>query len=199
MQALREITLDLVDLICNVQSTLPLIRKWIDDVLDGHKDRATPIIKLGLRRLEQVFPSELLKRTKVVVVLDKIPFPPLSRMGLAQLSKIEKMPMAGITYKDTFFVRHAHQSDRLHFHELVHVVQWEKLGVDNFLLAYAVGLMQYGYRGNPLEEMAYELEERFDDGNSLPNIVDLIREKTGDIWSRLDPLFENAGHIGLSA
>jgi hypothetical protein len=190
--------LDLGDLIFKFQSTLPLIRKWIDDVLDGHKDRATPIINLGLRRLEQVFPSELLKKTKVVVVPGKLPFPSLSRMGLAELSKMEKMPMAGITYKDTFFVHHAHQSDRLHFHELVHVVQWERLGVDNYLLAYAVGLIQYGYRGNPLEEMAYDLEERFDDGNSLPNIVDFIGEKTDDIWSRLAPLFEKASHIGLS-
>ena len=103
--------------------------------MDGHKDQATPIVDLGFPRLEQVFPSELLEKAKVVVASGKVPFPPLSRMGLAELSQMEKMPMAGITYKDTFFVNHVDQSESLHFHELVHVVQWERLGVDNFLLA----------------------------------------------------------------
>ena len=29
-------------------------------------------------------------------------------------------------------------------HELVHVVQWDRLGVDRFLLAYGIGLVQSG-------------------------------------------------------
>ena len=189
--------MDLFDLISNFQSTLPLVRKWIDDMLDGHKDQATPIVNFGFPRLEQVFPSELLEKAKVVVMSGKVPFPPLSRMGLAELSQMENMPMAGITYKDTFFVNHAHQSESLHFHELVHVVQWERLGVDNFLLAYGIGLMQSGYRDSPLEKMAYFLEERFN-GRKLPNgIADFIGEKTDDIWNSLAPLFERASQIGV--
>lgn len=189
--------MDLFDLNSNFQSTLPLVRKWIDDVLYGYKDQATPIVNLGFPRLEQVFPSELLEKAKVVVMSGKVPFPPLSRMGLAELSQMENMPMAGITYKDTFFVNHAHQSESLHFHELVHVVQWERLGVDNFLLAYGIGLMQFGYRDSPLEKMAYDLQECFDD-RKLPNgIADFIGEKTDDIWNSLAPLFERASQIGV--
>ncbi len=182
--------MDSFDLIRKFQSTLPLVRKWIDNVLEGHKDQATPIVNLGFHRLQQVFPSELLEKTKVIVVSGKVPFPPLSRMGLPELSQMENMPMSGITYKDTFFINHAHQSESLHFHELVHVVQWEKLGVDNFLLAYGVGLMQFGFRDSPLEQMAYSLQERFD-GKDLPHgIVEFIRQKTDAIWNSIAPLFE---------
>ncbi len=53
--------------------------------------------------------------------------------------------MAGITYKDTYFINHLHQTESLHFHELVHVVQWDWLWVDDFLLAYGAGLMQFSY------------------------------------------------------
>jgi len=76
--------MDSFDLIRKFQSTLPLVRKWIDDVLDGHKDQATPIVNLGFPRLQQVFPSELLEKARVIVVSGKVPFPPLSRMGLPE-------------------------------------------------------------------------------------------------------------------
>lgn len=32
--------------------------------------------------------------------------------------------------------------ESIHFHELVHVVQWSALGVDEFLLTYALGVAQ---------------------------------------------------------
>ena len=101
----------------------------------------------------------------------KVPFPPLSRMGLPELEQMENMSMDGITYVDTFFINHLRQTESLHFHELVHVVQWERLGVDNFLLAYGVGLMQSGdlyqtfedvYLNSPLEQMAYSLQAGFE-------------------------------------
>ena len=178
------------DLIRKFQSTLPLVRKWIDDVLDGHNDQATAIVNLGFPRLQQVFPSEFLEKARVIVVSGKVPFPPLSRMGLPELSRMENMPRTGITYKDTFFINNAHQSESLHFHELVHVVQWEKLGVDNFLLAYGAGLMQFDYRNSPLEQMAYLLQERFE-GRNLPHgIVEFIRKNTDAIWNSIAPMFK---------
>jgi len=180
--------MDSFDLIRKFHSTLPLVRKWIDDLLEGHKDQATPIINLGYLRLQQVFPSELLEKARAVVMTGKVPFPPLSRMGLPGFSQMENMPMAGITYKNTFFISHLHQSESLHFHELVHVVQWGRLGVDNFLLAYGAGLMQFGYRDSPLEQMAYFLQERFDAGNLPPGIIDFIGQKTDDIWNSVGPL-----------
>ncbi len=98
------------------------------------------------------------------------------------------MPLTGITYKDTFFINQNHRTESLHFHELTHVVQWERLGIDNFLLAYGVGLMQFGYEKSPLEQMAYTLQRNFEIGTIPNGIIDLIHQQTDDIWSQVKPL-----------
>jgi hypothetical protein len=50
---------------------------------------------------------------------------------------------------------------RLHFHELIHIVQWRLLGPERFLAAYAAGLETSGYRTSPLECMAYDAQSAF--------------------------------------
>jgi len=67
--------------------------------------------------------------------------------------------------------------------ELVHVIQWERLGVDDFLLAYGAGLMQFGYRDSPLEKMAYSLQASFDGGVLPANTIELIQQGTDAIWN----------------
>jgi hypothetical protein len=68
----------------------------------------------------------------------------------------------GVTYLNTYFVRRDHANlERLHFHELVHVVQWLRLGPEMFLKIYAKGLEEVGYRNSFLEKMAYDLEAKF--------------------------------------
>jgi len=177
-----------LDLIRKFHSALPTVREWIERTLEENKNHAVPVIDLAFPRLEKVFPLDLLSKAKVVVVTGKLPFPPLSRMGLPELSQMENMPMAGITYKDTFFINQADRRESLHFHELIHVVQWERLGVDNFLLAYGVGLMQFGYQNSPLEQMAYSLQEAFDRGNPAAGLVDIVRQRTDAIWRNVAPL-----------
>ena len=180
--------MDSPDLIGRLRSALPTLRKWIDDLLEAHKDQAAPIINLGFQRLQQAFPSELLENAKVVVVAGKPPFPPFSRIGLPELSEMESVLIDGITYKDTFFVNQAHRSESCIFHELVHVVQWRRLGVDNFLMAYGIGLMHFGYRDSPLEQMAFLLQGAFDHGNPPTGIVDIIGQRTDAIWRSVAPL-----------
>ena len=181
-----------LELIRKFRSALPEVREWIEDVLEERKEQAIPVINLAFPKLPKVFPLDLLKKAKVVVVTGKVPFPPLSRMGLPELEQMENMSMDGITYVDTFFINHLRQTESLHFHELVHVVQWERLGVDNFLLAYGVGLIQSGdpyqtfedvYRNSPLEQMAYSLQEGFDRGTLPAGVIELIRQRTDAIWS----------------
>jgi hypothetical protein len=62
-------------------------------------------------------------------------------------------------------------------------VQWERLGVDNFLLAYTTGLIQSGYKNSPLENMAYSLQRGFEQGTLPPDIIEQIRQKTDTIWN----------------
>jgi hypothetical protein len=84
-------------------------------------------------------------------------------MGLDRFAAFERMNMAGITYLDTFFVRADQAGDEsLHFHELVHVIQWRILGPERFLWLYADGLERFGYRSSPLEVVAHDLQARFD-------------------------------------
>jgi hypothetical protein len=87
------------------------------------------------------------------------------------------MDAAGITYLDTYYVRADHFHDvSVHFHELVHVVQWRLLGPEKFLALYADGLERFGYRNSPLEAMAYNLHDRFD-VEGLPFVVESATRK----------------------
>ncbi|ABW67430.1 hypothetical protein [Desulfosudis oleivorans] len=173
------------DLIERFRSILPIVEKWIEDTLEKHNADARPVISLPFSRLKAIFPPDLLNKAKSVVVKGMVPFPPLSRMGLPELSSMENMPMVGVTYKDTFFVNHLYQSESLHFHEMVHVVQWERLGIENFLLAYGYGLIQFGYQGSSLEKMAYSLQAKFDNGELPGDIVSIIQQETDAIWDKV--------------
>ena len=82
--------------------------------------------------------------------------PPLSAMGLDRFRGFEQMNAGGMTFFDTYFVRADHvRAESLHFHELVHVIQWRLLGPEKFLALYADGLERFGYRKSPLEVMAF--------------------------------------------
>jgi hypothetical protein len=180
------------DIIQRFRAALPSVRQWIDQFLLDHAPRARTVSTLGFARLSTCFPQDVLQRTKVVT-LPRVPFPPVDRFGLPELAPIQQISFAGITFKDTFFVQQGQGSESLHFHEMVHVVQWARLGVDNFLLAYGVGLVQFGYERSPLEQMAYALQETFDAGNPPESLVSVIETCTGAIWNEIAPVLEASG------
>jgi len=143
----------------------PLIFGWIQKTLAQSAPVARPVAALGFRRLPSYYGNGILDHAKVVVV-QKVPVPPLSAMGLSRFSDFERLDLSGITYLDTYFVRAEHAPfESLHFHELVHVIQWRALGPERFLAIYADGLERFGYRNSPLEAMAYDLQARFDADN----------------------------------
>lgn len=168
-------------LVAKLRAALPGVKKWIDQTLQDHANAARQVSHSPFPRLQEHYPQDLLSRARVVVVA-RVPFPPLSRLGLPEFRSMEEMLLDGVTYKDTFFVCAAQQSDSLYFHELVHVVQWDRLGVDKFLLAYGVGLIQHEYEKSPLEQMAYELQERFDQSRVPHNLVETINQQTDVVW-----------------
>jgi hypothetical protein len=77
--------------------------------------------------------------------------------------------MAGITFIDTILVSQdkADLSDTglvsLLFHEAVHVLQYQHLGLERFMREYVIGWAQAGfsYPDIPLERQAYALQDRF--------------------------------------
>ncbi len=180
------------DIIHRFHAALPGIRQWIDEFLNDHAERARAVSTLGFTRLSTCFPQELLERAKVVTV-PRVPFPPVDRFGLPELGAVQQMSFSGITFKDTFFLQQGQASESLHFHELLHVVQWERLGVDNFLLAYGVGLVQFGYQKSPLEQLAYSLQRSFDNGMPPQDLVSVIETRTDAIWTQVAPALQAVG------
>jgi hypothetical protein len=143
------------------QTLYPVVMGWITQTLAASSPAAQPISSKKFSRLPLYFRQEVLASAKIVVV-DALPIPPLSKIGLTQFSDFERGDFDAITYLDTFFVRrHRSNDEGLHFHELVHVVQWKLLGPERFLEVYATGLEMFGYRNSPLEVMAYDAEQRF--------------------------------------
>ena len=155
----------------------PHVIGWIQGTLKAHSAEAKSVSSIGFPRLSQYFTKDLLSSTKVVVV-DRVPMPPLSSMGLSQFAEFEHGDYAGVTYLDTFFVKRSSASvERLHFHELIHVVQWRLLGPEKFLAIYADGLEKVGYRDSPLEAMAYNAEESFCLSDQIFDAENLVAEQ----------------------
>ncbi len=143
------------------QAAYPLLLRWVQQTLDQHAQAARPVDSLGFKRLPGFYRAETLGSARVVAT-ERIPVPPLSAWGLTRFAAFERMPMAGMTYQNTLFVRSDRaQDESLYFHELVHVIQWRMLGAERFLFLYADGLERFGYRKCPLEVMAFELQARF--------------------------------------
>jgi hypothetical protein len=159
----REVILKLIPMTeQEFRAIYPLIFDWIQRTLAHYASAARPVASFGFSRLPHYYGQDILTGAKVVV-LPKVPLPPLSAMGLDRFSGFERMDAGGITYLDTYFVRADHaQIESLHFHELVHVIQWQLLGPEKFLALYADGLERFGYRNSPLEKMAYNFQDKFE-------------------------------------
>jgi len=172
------------DIMHRFHKAIPQIREWIDNILNTNAEQAHAVGNLNFTKLSVYFPRELLDYAKVVIV-DRVPFPPIDKFGLPELAFMQQKVFQGITYKDTFFLQQKnHKNESLHFHELVHVVQWSRLGVNNFLLAYGFGLYKDGYDDSPLEKMAYEIEKHFVRGTLRPHgLVSIIENVTDNIWN----------------
>jgi hypothetical protein len=157
----------------------PPLLDWIRTTLASSANAGRTVASRGFSRLPLYFTEKTLAFTKVVVV-DPVPVPPLRSMGLAQFADFERGDFNGITYMDTVFLKPG-QSDNenLHFHELVHVIQWRLLGPDRFLFSYAHGLECFGYRHSPLEAMAYDAEEAFASSTAIFNVEKMVAEKLG--------------------
>jgi len=160
---------------------IPFIRSWIYTTLAAHAQAARPVGEIieaqGFRRLPAYFDEAFLQRVRCASV-ERVPVPPLASMGLGFLVGIESRRWAGITLGDTYFVdRHCESSESLHFHEMIHAVQWESLGFDPFIRAYAAGLLRRGYARSPLEVMARSHQHRFET-DPVPYPADvLVREE----------------------
>jgi hypothetical protein len=131
-----------------------------------YRGSAVPLDAHQRTAMHPFFPASALESARVVVLAGERVSNPhfygeLLKMGFEAGSLPDFADMAAITFMDTV-VSHEPFMDRLLFHELVHVVQYEKLGLAEFAAKYVKGFLSGGsYEGIPLEMNAYELDARF--------------------------------------
>lgn len=152
------------------------IEEWIDDTNRKYQSqrRSCSILEAAFAG----FYSPQYLRSSYFVIVENIPkpsFPELRQMGLGGFID---MPMSGITYKNTYYVdkKQTHVL-RLHFHELVHVAQWDLLGAANFIRRYIDEIKIYGYDSAPLEKMAYSLDDHYFSGRGPLDVPNYVRSK----------------------
>src|SRR3989442_2154160 len=89
--------------------------------------RPLPTAWWGFPRLPRSSPEEPQPPGKFLI-RDRFPVPPLSSWGLTQFASFERGDPDGITYVDTCFLKpHQSKNEAIHFHELIHVIQWRVL------------------------------------------------------------------------
>ncbi|TMP68754.1 hypothetical protein CWB76_14335 [Pseudoalteromonas sp. S1609] len=155
---------------------LAQIEQWIDKTNSVYAHKRICCEKFA-NEFEGFYPNEFLK-TAFYVVVDKIPKPDFTGLRELGLSNFIDMDVAGITYKNTYYILpSAVHNLRVHFHELVHVVQWRELGAHAFIMRYINEIQMFGYNDAPLEIMAYELDEHYTSNGNKFNIPDYITQQ----------------------
>jgi hypothetical protein len=140
----------------------------------------------AMRSLSPFFGTETLSRVRVFV-LPHIPNPPFYSLLASQgiPTPLDFTEMAGLTFLDTVLISQSKADfsearlSSLLFHEAVHVVQYEHLGLDRFMNDYVTGWAanSFEYRNIPLEQQAYSLQDRFDEN---PSAIFSVHEEVGD-------------------
>jgi hypothetical protein len=142
------------------------VATYIEQQRQIYRGVAVPLDDRQTAAMQRFFPASVLDSTRIVVLSgQRVSNPPfyveVIRMGFEAGSLPDFALMKAITFVDTV-ISHELLTDRLLFHELVHVVQYEKLGVPEFATKYVMGFLRSGsYKAIPLEMNAYELGARF--------------------------------------
>jgi hypothetical protein len=111
-----------------------------------YRDKAVALGQNQRTTMQPFFPASILDSARVVVLAGERVSNPhfygeFLKMGFAAGSLPNFADMATITYVDTV-VSNEPFTDRLLFHELVHVVRDEKLGLAKFAAKYGKGFSQ---------------------------------------------------------
>jgi len=151
------------------------INNWVDQTLEKFSDRKQSCDQFTFE-FSGYYPSAFLSDSYFVVI-DEIPKPNFPELYQAGLGDFIAMDVAGITYKNTYFIKLFYEDDRiLHFHELVHVLQWKFLGAEGFIQRYIKEIQLYGYQSAPLEKMAYNLQNHFNLKGGVIDIPEYVQQ-----------------------
>lgn len=142
------------------------VADYIENQRQIYRDKAWPLKANQRTAMAPFFSESALDSTRIVVLNNQRIGNPefydnLVRMGFDASDLPDFSGMAAITLVDTV-VFHDPIENRVLFHELVHAVQYEKLGLIGFAAKYVKGFLTRGsYEAIPLERNAYDLDRRF--------------------------------------
>lgn len=151
------------------------IEQWIHQVNSSHRElrQSCSVFEEHFRG----FYSPDFLNTAFFVVTDEIPKPDFPELREAGLGGFIDMNVGGITYNDTYYVKQGAADElRLHFHELVHVIQWRELTLQGFIERYIREIQDFGYDEAPLEKMAYALDGHYQKQGQHLSVEQFVRE-----------------------
>ena len=149
-----------------VEWIIKQVAAYIEQQRKTYGPRAVPLNPNQMAAMRPFFPTLALDAARLAVLAgERVGNPPfyreLIKMGFAIGSLPDFAAMAAVTFVDTV-VSHEPFTHGVLFHELVHVLQYEKLGLMEFATKYVRGFLNGGsYDGIPLERNAYDLGGRF--------------------------------------
>src|SRR5215475_10720509 len=112
------------------------VAEYISEQRKRHRSEASPLTKKQYDIMHPFFPASVLNSTLLLTTKTRLPNPgfysKLMTMGLEPYYLPDfSESMAAVTFQDVI-ISYEPFSDQLLFHELVHAVQYQQLGLDKF-------------------------------------------------------------------
>ena len=148
---------------------------WIDSQRAQHRVHADPLPDTTLAALSGFFEKGTLDRTRIRHV-PSIENPPFYKEfeEAGEAFPLDFTVWAAITFGDVILVNGEQvpgpPSHSVVFHEMVHVVQYDELGIHEFARRYVTPFVQsrFNYMSIPLESVAFDLQGRFEERSGDP-------------------------------
>lgn len=150
--------------------TYYLFNQTINNIIKWARqwEKTIEIDGIGLNQEQLNLAARLgIKHPEKIKILNKsiIPLPPESIVVLAAKKQGLKLDeVAGITFGyGIILIKNRADDFKLLTHEMVHVLQYERLGFENFLYQYVKECTTMGYNSSSLEKEAIELTEKINE------------------------------------
>lgn len=148
---------------------------WIESQRAQHRVHADPLPDTTLAALSGFFEKGTLDRTRIRHV-PSIENPPFYKEfeEAGEAFPLDFTVWAAITFGDVILVNGEQvpgpPSHSVVFHEMVHVVQYDELGIHEFARRYVTPFLQsrFNYMSIPLESVAFDLQGRFEERSGDP-------------------------------
>jgi hypothetical protein len=144
-------------------------KAWVKSQRESHRPKAEPLPTAAREHLSPYFDKETLESIRVRQV-EHIENPEFYEVfeKAGQPIPLDFRAMEGITFIDTILIAESRMVSKdwtsSLFHECVHAVQYQVLGLDRFIEEYVRGWAKKGfdYFSIPLERQAYDLQRVFE-------------------------------------